>query len=119
MQDRRRSGLDVHVPISIGGERRIVTTVAAPQLVLLSIVCFIRLSSVDGRHCKNFFGLLVFEKCVQFCASFLCLVLVWFALFCFGLVCLVLLCFVLHPFALLEGSWIDLDQLGYVEVFYL
>ena len=111
--------MDVHVPISVGGERRIVTTVAATQLVLLSIVCFIRLSSVDGRHCKSVFVLLVFGKCVQFCALFGCLVLVWFALFWFGLVCLVLLCFVLHPFALQEGSWIDLDQLGFVEVFYL
>ena len=111
-QDRRRSGLDVHVPISVGGERRIVTTVAATQLVLLSIVCFIRLSSVDGRHCKSVFVLLVFGKCVQFCALFGCLVLVWFGLPCFALFCFA-------PFALQEGSWIDLDQLGFVEVFYL
>ena len=106
-----------------------MTTMAAPQLVLLSIVCFIRLSSVDGRHCKRFFVFLVFGKCVQFCALFLCLVLLcfgllWFALVCFALFCFVsfcfvLFCFVLHPFALLEGSWIDSDQLGYVEIFSL
>ena len=98
-----------------------MTTMAAPQLVLLSIVCFIRLSSVDGRHCKRFFVLLVFGKCDQFCALFLCLVLFCFSLFCLVLLCfaLPLFCFVLHPFALLEGSWIDSDQLGYVEAFSL
>ena len=64
-----------------------MTTMAATQLVLLSIVCFIRLSSVDGRHCKSFFVLLVFGKCVQFCALFVCLVLLCFVLFCFAPFC--------------------------------
>ena len=62
---------------------------AAPQLVLLSIACFIRLSSVDGRHCESFFVLLLFGKCVQFCALFLCLVLLCFVLFCFASFCFV------------------------------
>ena len=64
-----------------------MTIMAATQLVLLSIVCFIRLSSVDGRHCKSFFVLLVFGKCVQFCALFGCLVLLCFILFCFAPFC--------------------------------
>ena len=67
-----------------------MTTVAALQLVLLSIVCFIRLCSVDGRHCKSFFRFAgVWKVCSVLC--FVCLP-------CFVLVCFVLPCLALPLF---------------------